>query len=159
MKHEKSLNQIASDIGLPWRVEWDGFDKLAPRRPSDTSPHWRVTGYDRVVQVRGMSRADAQFVADAVNAAAGGYGRPPKPRYKAGDVVRVIAPFDNGLLWAGLRIEPRCANWIGQRAVVADVSGRTYGIYLASEGPKSYCAWWNENCLEPYLRPSKGILE
>lgn len=105
-----------------------------------------------------MRHQDAQFVAEAVNAAAGGYGRPQKPKYKRGDVVRVIAPLDSGWMFAGTRIPPRCFNWIGQRAVVVDVQGNTYGIYLASEGPKSYCAWWEERCLEPYNRPSKGIM-
>lgn len=159
MKDMKSLPQIADDLGLPWRVEWEAFSNITSSRPSDNSPHWQIIGCNRAIQACGLTRSAAQFVANAVNCAAGGYGRPQKPRYKRGDIVRVIAPFDDGHKWSGMRIEPRCINWVGQRAVVVDVQGKTYGIYLASEGPKSYCAWWSENRLEPYSRPSKGILK
>lgn len=156
MKVNKPLSEIAADLDLPWRVEWDSADKFASFSPSDDHPHWRIVGRGGIIQARGMRRADAQFVAEAVNAAAGGYGRPKKPKFKYGDVVRVIAPFDSAWMFAGKRIPPRGFNWIGQRAVVVDVSGTTYGIYLASEGPKSYCAWWEERCLEPYNKPSRS---
>lgn len=157
MKAKKPLHEIAADLALPWRVEWDSLDAFAPNNPSDNSPHWYIIGQGNVIQMRGLRRPDAQFVAEAANAAAGGYGRPVRPKFRRGDVVRVIAPFDGGFLFAGTRIPPRCVNWIGQRAVVVDVQGNTYGIYLASEGPKSYCAWWEERCLEPYNKSSKGI--
>lgn len=158
MKINKPLSKIAADLDLPWRVEWDSTNSLVFVKPSADYPHWQIVGHGNTIQASGMRRPDAQFVVNAVNAAAGGYGRRQKPRYKSGDIVRVIAPFDsNGWVFAGTLIPPRCLNWIGQRAVVVDVQGNTYGIYLASEGPKSYSAWWEERCLEPYTKPSKGI--
>lgn len=157
MKINKPLSKIAADLDLPWRIEWDSLDKLAPANSFHDSPHWCIVGQGRTIQVRGMRRADAQFVADAVNAAAGGYGQPKKPKFKRGDIVRVIAPFDDGALFDGIRIPPRNLNWVGQRAIVDDVCGNTYGIYLASEGPKSGSAWWEERRLEPYSKPPKGI--
>ena len=157
MKNNKPLSRIVDDLNLPWVVEWESSDFSAPAYPHDDYPYWRIVGRLNTIMMHGLKRADAQFVANAVNSAAGGYGRPHKPRYKRGDIVRVIAPFDDGCEWSGMRIKPRCVNWVGHRAVVVDVQGSTYGIYLASEGPKSYCAWWEERCLEPYNRPSKGI--
>ena len=157
MKEQKPLSQIAADLNLPWRVEWDTSDEFAPICKSSDSPHWRIVGSGNTIQMQGICRQDAQFVVEAVNASAGGYGRPQKPKFKRGDVVRVIALFDSGWMFVGKRIPPRCFNWIGQRAVVVDVCGNTYGIYLASEGPKSYVAWWEERCLEPYHKPPKGI--
>lgn len=148
MNKQKSLCDIAIDLDLPWRVEWDSSSRYAPDFPGDDYPHWMIIGSGNVIKAQGFRRPDAQFVVDSVNAAAGGYGRPMKPKYKCGDVVRVIAPFDSGHFFDGTYIRARCINWVGQRAIIDKVWGNTYGIYLASEGPKSYSAWWEESSLD-----------
>ena len=140
MKDRKSLLSIADDLHLPWTVE--DHNSYGVKRSE-------ILDAGRTVVLDHLSPFAARFIVEAVNRAAGGYGRPIKPKFKVGDVVRVVAPLDDGGVAFGHFIKPSPMHWVGQRAIVADVMDNTYGIYLASEGPKSYLAWWEEKRLAP----------